>query len=220
MVRLALGAAQPHCGWVAIYNERRRCVGSIMECMDAFFVSTGIVALAEMGDKTQLLALLLAARFRKPWPIVGGILVATLANHALAGALGAWVTQWMGPEVLRWVLGASFLAMAAWMLVPDALDDDGVDSSTPRFGVFGTTVLAFFLAEMGDKTQVATVMLAAQYSAWVWVVAGTTAGMMLANAPVVWLGERITQRVPLRVVHLTSAGIFAVLGVAALLGWG
>jgi putative Ca2+/H+ antiporter (TMEM165/GDT1 family) len=188
--------------------------------MDAFFVSTGIVALAEMGDKTQLLALLLAARFRKPWPIVWGILVATLANHALAGAVGAWVTQWMGPQVLRWVLGVSFLAMAAWMLVPDALDNDGIDSGAPRFGVFGTTVVAFFLAEMGDKTQVATVMLAAQYPAWVWVVAGTTCGMMLANAPVVWLGERITQRVPLRVVHLTSAAIFAALGVLAVLGWG
>ncbi len=123
-----------------------------------------------------------------------GILVATTANHALAGAVGAWVTTVIGPQVLRWILGLSFIAMAVWMLIPDKLDDDET-GGTPRFGVFGTTVVAFFLAEMGDKTQVATVMLAAQYSAYFWVVAGTTLGMMLANAPVVWLGERITRRV-------------------------
>jgi len=187
--------------------------------MEAFFVSTGIVALAEMGDKTQLLSLVLAARFRKPWPIVLGILVATLANHGLAGALGSWVTTVMGPDVLRWVLGASFIAMAVWMLIPDKLDDEEGDTA-PRMGVFLTTVAAFFLAEMGDKTQIATVMLAAQYNAWFAVVAGTTLGMMLANAPVVWLGDAITQRVPLRLVHLISAGIFAVLGVIALTGWG
>ena len=139
--------------------------------MEAFLVSTGIVALAEMGDKTQLLSLVLAARFRKPWPIVLGILVATLANHGLAGAVGSWVTTVMGPDVLRWVLGASFIAMAAWMLIPDKLDDDEGDSA-PRMGVFLTTVVAFFLAEMGDKTQIATVMLAAQYNAWFAVVAG------------------------------------------------
>ena len=187
--------------------------------MEAFFVSTGIVALAEMGDKTQLLSLVLAARFRKPWPIVLGILVATLANHGLAGAVGSWVTTFMGPDVLRWVLGASFIAMAAWMLVPDKLDDEEGDSA-PRMGVFLTTVVVFFLAEMGDKTQIATVMLAAQYNAWFAVVAGTTLGMMLANAPVVWFGDAITKRVPLRLVHLISAGIFAVLGVIALSGWG
>jgi putative Ca2+/H+ antiporter (TMEM165/GDT1 family) len=184
--------------------------------MEAFLVSTGIVALAEMGDKTQLLSLVLAARFRKPWPIVLGILVSTLANHALAGAAGAWVTSLLGPQVLRWVLGASFLAMAGWMLIPDKLDEDG-DSKAPRFGVFGTTVIAFFLAEMGDKTQVATVMLAARYPAWGWVVAGTTLGMMLANVPAVWFGDRVTRLVPLRVVHLVSAAIFAALGAAALL---
>ena len=187
--------------------------------MEAFFVSTGIVALAEMGDKTQLLSLVLAARFRKPWPIVWGILVATLANHGLAGAVGSWVTTVMGPELLRWVLGASFLAMAAWMLIPDKLDDEEGDKA-PRMGVFLTTVVAFFLAEMGDKTQIATVMLAAQYKAWFAVVAGTTLGMMLANAPVVWLGDAITKRVPLVMVHRVSAGIFAVLGAVALLGWG
>ncbi|WP_027994586.1 TMEM165/GDT1 family protein [Simplicispira psychrophila] len=183
--------------------------------MEAFLVSTFIVALAEMGDKTQLLALVLAARFRKPWPIVLGIFVATVLNHALAGAAGAWVTTWLGPQVLRWVLGVSFLAMALWMLIPDKLDDEEAGQA-PRWGVFGTTVVAFFLAEMGDKTQITTVMLAAQYSAWAWVVVGTTLGMMLANAPVVWLGERITRRVPLRTVHAVSALIFLVLGVLAL----
>jgi putative Ca2+/H+ antiporter (TMEM165/GDT1 family) len=184
--------------------------------MDAFLISTGIVALAEIGDKTQLLSLVLAARFRKPWPIVWGILVATLANHALAGGLGAWVTQFMGPMVLRWVLGVSFLAMAAWMLVPDTLDDEDAEVA-PKFGVFGTTVVAFFLAEMGDKTQVATVMLAAEYQSWLWVVAGTTFGMMLANAPVVWFGERITRLLPLTWVHRISAAVFVVLGVTVLL---
>ncbi|HOZ64536.1 MAG TPA: TMEM165/GDT1 family protein [Burkholderiaceae bacterium] len=187
--------------------------------MEAFLVSTGIVALAEMGDKTQLLALILAVRYRKPWPIVLGILVATLANHAMAGALGAWVTTVMGPDVLRWVLGGSFIAMAVWMLIPDKIDE-GDTPTAPRFGVFGTTVVAFFLAEMGDKTQIATVMLAAQYSAYFWVVAGTTLGMMLANAPVVWLGERVTRLVPIRIVHVVSALIFLALGVAALVGWG
>lgn len=170
-----------------------------------------------MGDKTQLLALVLAARFRKPWPIVMGIFVATLLNHALAGAAGAWVTTLVGPQALRWVLGVSFIAMAVWMMVPDKLEGDET-RAVPRWGVFGTTALAFFLAEMGDKTQIATVMLAAQYSAWLWVVAGTTLGMMLANAPVVWLGERITRRVPLRTVHGVSAVVFLLLGVLAL-GW-
>ena len=183
--------------------------------MEAFLVSTAIVTLAEMGDKTRLLSLVLAARFRKPWPIVHGIFVATLANHALAGAVGSWVTTVLGPQVLRWVLGLSFIAMAVWMLIPDKLDDDG-DGAAPRFGVFGTTLVAFFLAEMGDKTQVATVMLAAQYSAYFWVVAGTTLGMMLANAPVVWLGDRLVKKVPIRVVHLVSALIFLILGLLAL----
>jgi putative Ca2+/H+ antiporter (TMEM165/GDT1 family) len=187
--------------------------------MEAFLVSCGIVALAEMGDKTQLLALVLAARFRKPWPIVWGILVATLVNHGLAGAAGAWITTFVGPQVLRWVLGASFIAMALWMLIPDKLDAEGAEKA-PRFGIFATTVIAFFLAEMGDKTQVATVMLAARYQAWFAVVCGTTLGMMLANAPVVWFGDRVTRRVPIRVVHLVSAAIFAALGVAALLSAG
>lgn len=183
--------------------------------MEAFLTSTGIVALAEMGDKTQLLALILAARFRKPWPIVWGILVATLLNHALAGAVGAWITTLVGPDILRWLLAASFIAMAAWMLIPDKMDDEDADAQ-PRWGVFGTTVIAFFMAEMGDKTQIATVMLAAKFNAYVWVVAGTTLGMMLANAPVVWLGERMTRLVPIRIVHIVSALIFGGLGVAAL----
>ena len=188
--------------------------------MEAFLISTGIVALAEMGDKTQLLSLVLAARFRKPWPIVLGIFVATLANHALAGAVGSWVTRMLGPDVLRWVLGASFIAMAIWMLIPDKLDEDDQPSTTSKLGVFGTTLVAFFLAEMGDKTQLATVALAAQYQQWAAVVAGTTLGMMLANAPVVWFGDRLVKRVPIRVVHVISALIFVVLGVVALLGVG
>ena len=183
--------------------------------MEAFLISTGVVALAEMGDKTQLLALVLAARFRKPWPIVFGILVATLVNHALAGAVGAWLTTVIGPDALRWILGVSFILMALWMLVPDKIDDDM--DKPPRFGVFVTTVVVFFLAEMGDKTQIATVMLAARYPEYlVWVVAGTTFGMMLANAPVVWLGERITRKVPIRAVHLVSAAIFLALGLLAI----
>ena len=184
--------------------------------MEAFLVSTGIVALAEMGDKTQLLALILAVRFRKPIPIVLGIFVATIVNHGLAGALGAWLTQVIGPEILRWVLGASFIAMAVWMLIPDTMNEEA-EGEEPRWGVFGTTVVAFFLAEMGDKTQIATVMLAARFDAYYWVVAGTTLGMMLANVPVVYLGERMTRLVPMRVVHIVSALVFAVLGVLALL---
>ena len=184
--------------------------------MEAFLISTSIVALAEMGDKTQLLSLVLAAKFRKPLPIVAGICVATLVNHALAGAVGAWVTQMVGPDAMRWILGLSFIAMAVWMLIPDKLDDDGT-SQHSRWGVFGTTLIAFFLAEMGDKTQIATVMLAAQYTgAYVWVVAGTTFGMMLANAPVVWLGDKLVKKVPIRMVHLVSAVIFLVLGLLAL----
>lgn len=188
--------------------------------MEAFLLSTGLVALAEMGDKTQLLSLLLAARFRKPWPIVLGILVATLANHALAGAFGTWITRALEPQTLRWLLGGCFVAMAMWMLVPDRIDQDEAVRAGPRFGVFGTTLVAFFLAEMGDKTQIATVMLAAQYSLWAAVVAGTTLGMLAANAPVVWLGERITRRVPIRLVHRVSALIFLALGLGAWAGWG
>ncbi len=187
--------------------------------MEAFLISTGIVALAEIGDKTQLLAFLLAAKFRKPWPIIAGILVATLANHALAGALGAWITSMVGPQAMRWVLGVSFIAMAIWTLIPDKLDDEG-DSAGIRYGVFGTTVIAFFLAEMGDKTQVATVALAAQFNALFAVVAGTTLGMMIANVPAVLLGNKIANRIPVRLVHGIAALIFFALGVATLFGAG
>ena len=184
--------------------------------MDAFLVSTGIVALAEIGDKTQLLAFILAARFRKPAPIIAGILVATIANHAFAGALGAWVTTLIPAGVLRWLLGLSFLGMAAWTLIPDKFDED--DASLPRFGVFGTTLIAFFLAEMGDKTQIATVALAAHYPSLISVVAGTTLGMMMANIPAALLGDRIAQHMPVRLVHALAALIFAVLGAAILTG--
>ncbi|MDZ4202694.1 MAG: TMEM165/GDT1 family protein [Gallionella sp.] len=186
--------------------------------MEAFLVSTGIVALAEIGDKTQLLAFILAAKFRKPVPIILGILAATLANHAMASALGAWITTLMGPEMLRWVLGVSFIAMAVWTLIPDKLDED--DAKLAQFGVFGTTLVAFFLAEMGDKTQIATVALAAQYDSIVYVVAGTTLGMMIANVPAVLLGDGIAQRMPVRLVHAVAAAIFAILGIATLLGAG
>lgn len=188
--------------------------------MDAFFFSTLVVALAEMGDKTQLLALVLAARFRRPLPIVWGIFLATVLNHALAGAVGAWVVQWLGPDAMRWVLGLSFIAMAVWMLVPDKLDEEDGVREHPGWGVLMTTTVAFFLAEMGDKTQVATVMLAAQYQAFFWVVAGTTLGMLLANAPVVWWGDKLVRKLPLKLVHGISALIFLVLGVLALLGGG
>ena len=187
--------------------------------MQAILVSTGVVALAEVGDKTQLLAFVLAARYRRPWPIVAGILVATVFNHALAGAAGAWLMALVSPGVLRWVLGLSFLAMGAWALKPDTLDDG---EAPPRsgHGVFAVTLVAFFLAEMGDKTQLATIALAAAYAAPVAVVAGTTLGMMLANVPAVLLGERLLRRVPLRLVHAVAAAVFALLGLATLLGIG
>ena len=183
--------------------------------MEALLISTGIVALAEIGDKTQLLALVLAARFKKPWPIVAGILVATLANHAIAGAVGAWITQQLGADVMRWILGLSFLAMAVWMLIPDKIDEDE-KKEAPRHGVFLTTVILFFLLEIGDKTQVATVALAARFSELAMVVAGTTLGMMLANAPVVFFGDALAKKVPLKLVHTLTALIFAGLGVLAL----
>jgi putative Ca2+/H+ antiporter (TMEM165/GDT1 family) len=188
--------------------------------LEAFLVSTGIVALGEMGDKTQLLALLLAARFRKPVPIIAGILVATLANHAAAGALGGWIAALVGPQLMRWVIGGSFLAMAVWMLIPDRLDDEDSEGGQARFGVFGTTVLAFFLAEMGDKTQIATVALAARYDSLVAVVAGTTLGMMAANVPAVLLGDQISKKLSMTLVHAVAAAIFAVLGVLTLLNVG
>lgn len=182
--------------------------------MEAFFISTGLVALAEIGDKTQLLALVLAARFRKPLLIVLGILLATLLNHALAGAAGAWLAHALGTQTLRWLLGFSFIAMAIWMLVPDKYEEQ---QCTPRFGVLITTLIAFFLLEIGDKTQVATVALAAKYNALTAVVAGTTLGMMIANVPVVLLGEVAATKVNFRLLQRTAAAIFALLGIIVLL---
>lgn len=193
--------------------------GPLETSLEAFLVSTGVVALGEMGDKTQLLAIVLAARFRRPWPIIAGILVATLANHAAAGALGGWVARTLGADLLRWAIGLSFLAMAGWMLIPDQIDDDAA-AERQRFGVFGTTVVAFFLAEMGDKTQIATVALAARYPDVVQVVLGTTLGMMLANVPAVFVGDKIAQKVSMRLVHGIAAFIFAILGALTLLGVG
>jgi putative Ca2+/H+ antiporter (TMEM165/GDT1 family) len=187
--------------------------------IEAFTVSTSVVLLGEMGDKTQLLALLLAARFRKPVPIVLGILVATLANHAAASYFGERLAHWLDPATLRWVLGISFLAVAAWMLIPDRVDD-GTASTTPRWGVFGVTCIAFFLAEMGDKTQIATVMLAARYQSVWFVTSGTTLGMMLANVPAVLFGDRVLRWVPLAWVHRIAALVFALLGVLVLFGAG
>ena len=179
----------------------------------AFIVSTSVVALAEMGDKTQLLSLILAARYRKPLPIVFGILVATLLNHAMAGALGAWLSSLMRPEVLNWVMAAAFIAMGLWILVPDKLDEDDVAVPKQQMGVFFATVVAFFLAEMGDKTQFATIALAAQYSDVFSVVLGTTLGMMMANAPAVSLGNRFAQRLPTKIIHIIAAIIFIAIGV-------
>ena len=178
-------------------------------------VSTGVVALAEIGDKTQLLALLLVTRFRAPWPIVAGIFVATIANHALASAVGAWIVQFIGADALRWILGISFLLMAGWTLIPDSAPEDS--AAKPRYGVFVATVIAFFLVEMGDKTQIATVALAAQFQSIVWVVIGTTLGMMLANVPVVFAGDALIKRVPMRIVRVIAAASFIVLGLYVLL---
>jgi putative Ca2+/H+ antiporter (TMEM165/GDT1 family) len=186
--------------------------------MEAFLVSTGIVALAEIGDKTQLLAFVLAAKFRKPVPIILGILAATILNHAFAGAVGSWITSLLGPEVLRWVLGVSFFGMGIWTLIPDSLDEEG--AKVRGTGVFGATFVAFFLAEMGDKTQIATVALAARYHAFYSVVAGTTLGMMIANVPAVLLSDRLAEKLPVTLVHRIAALIFLVLGLATLLGAG
>jgi len=224
--RLPAGCSRTLAGAVSGFAGCGRCqplccgITRNQNTMEAFLVSTGIVALGEMGDKTQLLALLLAARFRKPVPIIAGILVATLANHALAGWLGGWIAGLMGPQLLRWVIGGSFLAMAVWMMVPDRLDDDEAAGGGQRFGIFGTTVLAFFLAEMGDKTQIATVALAARYTDLLAVVAGTTLGMMLANVPAVLLGDQIARKLSMTLVHGVAAAIFAVLGLLTLFNVG
>ena len=182
--------------------------------MEAFLISTGLVALAEIGDKTQLLSFMLAARYKRPWPIVWGILVATALNHAMASAVGAWVAGLVAPTTLRWILAASFVAMAVWMLIPDKLDAEA-QPAPGRLGVFGATTLAFFLAEMGDKTQIATVAMAARFDAFLPVVVGTTLGMMIANVPAVLLGDRIAHRLPVRAIHAVAAAIFVGLAIAA-----
>ena len=187
--------------------------------MESLLVSTGVVALAEIGDKTQLLAFILAARFKKPLPIILGILVATIVNHGLAGALGAWITASVSPGILRWVLGASFIAMAIWTLIPDKIEEEETQIAK-RFGVFGATLVTFFLAEMGDKTQIATVAMAARYEDALLVVLGTTLGMMISNVPAVFAGDKLANKIPMKLVHSIAAAIFALLGVATLLGAG
>ncbi len=182
-------------------------------------MSTGVVALAEIGDKTQLLAFLLAARFKKPLPIIAGIFCATVVNHGLAGALGAWITHTLSGETLRWVLGVSFIGMAIWTLIPDKIEDEEMQVAK-RLGVFGATLITFFLAEMGDKTQIATVAMAAQFSSPVLVVIGTTLGMLIADVPAVFVGDRFASRIPMRLVHGIAASLFALLGVATLAGAG
>jgi putative Ca2+/H+ antiporter (TMEM165/GDT1 family) len=183
--------------------------------MSGFLISTGVVALAEIGDKTQLLALVLAAKYRKPIPIISGILIATLLNHGLAGAVGTLVAASINPIALRWILGVSFIAMAVWTLIPDKYEEQ--TAQPPRFGIFGATVLAFFLLEMGDKTQIATVALAAKYPSLIAVVAGTTLGMMLANVPAVLLGDVAARKVPMKLVHGVAAVIFLIMGVMVLM---
>lgn len=187
--------------------------------MESLLVSTGVVALAEIGDKTQLLAFLLAARFKKPLPIILGILAATIVNHGLAGALGAWITAQLSPELLRWILGISFLGMAIWTLIPDKIDEEETQIAQ-RFGIFGATLVTFFLAEMGDKTQIATIAMAAHYASPLLVVMGTTLGMMIADVPAVFAGDKLANKIPMKLVHSIAAAIFAFLGVATLLGAG
>jgi putative Ca2+/H+ antiporter (TMEM165/GDT1 family) len=187
--------------------------------MESLLVSTGVVALAEIGDKTQLLAFILAARFKKPVPIILGILVATIINHGLAGALGAWITSAVTPEILRWVLGISFIGMAIWTMIPDKIEEEETKVAQ-KFGVFGATLITFFLAEMGDKTQIATVAMAAHYAAPLLVVIGTTLGMLIADVPAVFLGDKLANKIPMKLVHSIAAAIFAILGIATLFGAG
>jgi putative Ca2+/H+ antiporter (TMEM165/GDT1 family) len=184
--------------------------------LQPFLVSTSIVALAEVGDKTQLLSLLLAARYRQPVPIILGVLVATLINHAGAGGVGTLLSNLLAPSVLNWIVVASFALMAGWILVPDKLNAEEVVMPRKPMGVFATTALAFFLAEMGDKTQIVTIALAARFHDFLGVVAGTTLGMMLANVPVIYLGHRFADRLPAKAIHAVAALIFLVLGAFAL----
>jgi Ca2+/H+ antiporter, TMEM165/GDT1 family len=179
--------------------------------LQASLTSAAVVALAEIGDKTQLLAILLATRFRRPWPIIAGIFVATIGNHALAALLGEQVANLLDGKMFRYAVALSFITMAAWTLVPDKLDD--LDVKPARFGVFVTTVIAFFLVEMGDKTQIATIALGARFHSVAAVTAGTTLGMMIANVPAVFFGQALVDRVPLAVVRRIAAGLFAIIGI-------
>jgi Ca2+/H+ antiporter, TMEM165/GDT1 family len=181
--------------------------------MEALLVSFATVAVAEMGDRTQLLSLVLATHYRQPWPILSGILLATLANHAMAGVIGVWFGKFLSPALLDGIVGAGMLAMALWTLKPDRLDED---ASISARGAFLATLVAFFIAEIGDKTQIATVALAAGYKNLGAVVAGTTAGMLLANAPVVFLGKAFADRLPMRLIHRAAAALFAVIGLVFL----
>lgn len=187
--------------------------------MESFLVSTGVVALAEIGDKTQLLAFILAARFKKPLPIMLGILVATFINHGLAGLLGAWITATVSPDILRWILGLSFIGMAIWTMIPDEIEQEET-LIAGKFGIFGATLITFFLAETGDKTQIATITMAAHYGTPFMVVMGTTLGMLIADIPAVFAGEKLATRIPMKLVHSIAAAVFALLGVATLLGAG
>jgi putative Ca2+/H+ antiporter (TMEM165/GDT1 family) len=181
--------------------------------MEAFFVSAAVIAVAEIGDKTQLLALMLAARYRKPVPIILGIVLATLTNHALAAWAGAAVARWVGADTMRWILGAAFIVMAGWCLIPDKADEG--PQAARQAGAFLATLIAFFIVEIGDKTQIATVALAARFNSLVLVTAGTTLGMLLVNAPVVLFGDAIAKRLPLNIVHAVAALLFLALGLAA-----
>ena len=179
--------------------------------LEALLVSTVVVAIGELGDKTQLLTLVLAARYGKPWPIVGGIFVATLFNHTLAGWVGSWVRSELPPDVLRWALALSFFAVALWALKPDQFADEDAPPASSR-NVFVVTIVAFFLAEMGDKTQIATAMLAARFDSLAAVVAGTTLGMLLVDAPTAFIGKAAAERIPFRAVRMIAAALFAGIG--------
>ena len=183
--------------------------------MEALLISTGVVALAEIGDKTQLLAFILAARFKKPVPIILGILCATIVNHGLAGALGAWITTVVSPETMRWILGVSFIGMAIWTMIPDKIEEEETQVAK-KWGVFGATLITFFLAEMGDKTQIATVALAAHYAAPLMVVIGTTLGMLIADVPAVFVANKFAEKIPMKLVHSIAATIFLVMGLLTL----
>lgn len=178
--------------------------------MEAFLVSVTSISIAEMGDRTQLLSLVLAARYRRPWPIIAGILCATLANHAAAGLLGVWFGNLLKPKVLEITVAVSMMAMALWTLKPDTLDDAAAPRSAA--GAFVATLTSFFVAEIGDKTQIATLALAAAYPNLIAVVSGTTLGMLVANIPVVVLGKAFADRLPIKAIHIGAAALFMLLG--------